>query len=139
LQPFTPAFVYIIKRNLKGEKNMKKTIFMLLTLVFLVSFTACQKAPTPDNNTEIVKAPENTTETTIYIDLDDEILDEGIYVGQIDNNSIEVNIHGSAMAFRFSETAKISFSGLKLNLGDRIFVRYYINDDGQFILTNISK
>lgn len=118
---------------------MGKNALMLLTLTFLVSFSACQKAPSPSNNSQVVKTPANNTVTTIDIDLDDEILDEGIYVGQIDNNSIEVNIHGSAMAFRFSEKAKISFSGLKVNLGDRIFVRYYINEDGQFILTNISK
>lgn len=137
MQPYPFTYDYIIKRHLKGEKNMKKTTLMLLILTFLISFSACQK--TPSNSSQVVKTPKNTTVTTIDIDLDDEILDEGIYVGQIDNNSIEVNIHGSAMVFRFSEKAKISFSGLKLSLGDRIFVRYHINEDGQFVLTNISK
>jgi hypothetical protein len=79
------------------------------------------------------------SKTTINLEPIGEVLDEGIYVGKIDDNSITVNMHGSAMLFTFSEKAKISFGGLKPRLGERIFVRYYINENGQFVLINISR
>jgi hypothetical protein len=61
----------------------------------------------------------------------------GYYVGQIDNNSIEVEINNKPTALYFSDSVKKSFNTKNFKKGTRVDVTYYKNDKGQLILTGI--
>lgn len=61
----------------------------------------------------------------------------GYYVGQIDNNSIEVKINNKPTALYFSDTVKKSFNGKNFKKDGKVDVTYYKNDKGQLILTSI--
>jgi hypothetical protein len=70
--------------------------------------------------------------------------DTGMYVGLIDNHSIEIKISGvpdehSAKAFELTDKVKDNFDKLGLNTGDRVHFTYYENNNGQRILTSIEK
>lgn len=61
----------------------------------------------------------------------------GYYVGQIDNNSIEVKINNKPTAMYFSDSVKKSFNNKNFKKGGKVDVTYYKNDKGQLILTSI--
>lgn len=70
--------------------------------------------------------------------------DSGRYVGQIDNNSIEVKISGvpdtqSPRVFRLDEAAKSQLASLNLKTNDNVKFNYYLNAYGQSIITQITK
>lgn len=70
--------------------------------------------------------------------------DSGRYVGQIDNNSIEVKISGvpdsqPPRVFRLDEAAKAQLASLNLKTNDDVKFDYYLNAYGQSIITQISK
>jgi hypothetical protein len=70
--------------------------------------------------------------------------DSGRYVGQIDNNSIEIKISGvpdtiAAKAFRLSEEVKVKFNNYGLKTGDQIRFTYSLNEHGQGVITEITK
>jgi hypothetical protein len=61
------------------------------------------------------------------------------FIGQIDQNSIEVKYSdGSFAAFRFSDEVKEGFEDYDLNEGDEITVEYYTDENGSYIITGIS-
>ena len=59
---------------------------------------------------------------------------EGVYQGQIDNNSIEVKIGDSYMVFRNSEMSKFITDYKK---DDLIIITYSTSQEGQYMLLNI--
>ena len=59
---------------------------------------------------------------------------EGIYQGQIDNNSIEVKIDESFEVFRSAEMSKLITDYRK---DDIVKITYSISEEGWFILVNI--
>jgi len=69
----------------------------------------------------------------------------GTYVGQIDANSIEIEVSGALgspklpMAFRLSEEIKGKFESLKLNTGDEVLFTYTVNEHNQQILSSLRK
>jgi len=70
--------------------------------------------------------------------------DSGRYVGQIDNNSIEIKISGvpdsiAAKAFRLSEEVKVKFARYALKTNDQIRFTYSLNEYGQGVITEIIK
>lgn len=62
---------------------------------------------------------------------------EGTYVGQIDNNSVEILIDGSPTAFFFSDDLKSSFNPKAFKKGNRVKIQYEKNANGQLILERI--
>jgi hypothetical protein len=62
---------------------------------------------------------------------------EGTYVGQIDNNSVEIEINGKATAYRLSEEVKASIEDL--NSGAKVKFTYFKNKNGQLVITSIKK
>ncbi|TDA64068.1 MAG: protease complex subunit PrcB family protein [Clostridia bacterium] len=71
-------------------------------------------------------------------------VDSGTYVGQIDGNSIEIEVSGApqgqvARAFRLSDMVKSSFAGLGLESGDPVRFTYTLNEHGQAVITGIEK
>jgi hypothetical protein len=63
----------------------------------------------------------------------------GIYIGQMDNNSIEVKINSKETALYFSETVKKSFNPKDFKTGVKVQVTYHKNDKGQLIVTSIKR
>ncbi|KUO50822.1 MAG: hypothetical protein APF76_01185 [Desulfitibacter sp. BRH_c19] len=67
--------------------------------------------------------------------------DSGTYIGQIDNNSIEVRISGvqpddfAIKVFRISEEAREEFS--TFSDGDEVLISYYLDENQQPIMTSI--
>lgn len=88
---------------------------------------ATAAADTTKNNENINKEEEKPKETTA----------SGVYVGQIDGNSIEVKVDGNPIALYFSDEVKESFNSKAYKEGSKVEITYYKNDKGQTILTNI--
>lgn len=70
--------------------------------------------------------------------------DTGTYVGQIDNNSIEIKISGvpeekAAKVFRLEDKVKDNFQHFELETDDQVLFSYFENNDGQLVLTSIEK
>jgi len=61
------------------------------------------------------------------------------YVGQIDNNSIEVKIENSVRALRLNGIAKEQLTKLKLEKGDIIMLEVFKNDDDQETVYSMEK
>lgn len=59
---------------------------------------------------------------------------KGAYVGQIDNNCVEIEIENQAQAFMF-EPELVPFIET-FNTGDEIIFSFYENNYGQQIVTN---
>jgi Na+-transporting methylmalonyl-CoA/oxaloacetate decarboxylase gamma subunit len=69
---------------------------------------------------------------------------KGLYVGQIDNNSIEVELNTNSgeksfEAFRFSDSSKAEFEKLNLETGDLIELTFIKNGYGQLVIMSIDK
>lgn len=70
--------------------------------------------------------------------------DTGKFLGQIDSNSIEIEVSDEAekaqiQAFQLSEEIKENFSDYKLNTGDQISFSYKTPAEGRPIITEIKK
>lgn len=71
--------------------------------------------------------------------------DSGSYVGQVDNNSIEIRISGvqdDEMAFRvykISDEVRSIFESLSLNENDEVKFSYYQEEIGQPVLVEIER
>jgi hypothetical protein len=63
----------------------------------------------------------------------------GVYVGQMDNNSLEVKINGKPIAFYLSDKFKQSFKPGEFKTGENVKVYYYKNSKGQIVLTGLGK
>jgi hypothetical protein len=62
---------------------------------------------------------------------------EGVYSGQIDNNSIEIYVDGEPGAFRINDSFTPVVGLLKKD--DRVGISYFTNEHGQQILTRLEK
>ncbi|RJX23689.1 MAG: protease complex subunit PrcB family protein [Dethiobacter sp.] len=82
-------------------------------------------------NKENIKFEEISSESIPLI-----IEKSGKYVGQIDNNFIEIEVDGKAMSFMISQEFS-PFLEL-LNTGDNILFSYYENANGQLEITNLN-
>ncbi len=71
---------------------------------------------------------------SVKVDNDETLTIEGVYQGQIDNNSIEVKVGESYMVFRNSDMSNI-IAGLKKD--DLVNVTYSTSQEGQFLLVGI--
>jgi len=67
------------------------------------------------------------------------IKESGIYVGQIDNNSVEIEIDGEARAFWLSEESKELLEKSNISDGDKVTFIYKENENNQFIINFIEK
>lgn len=65
--------------------------------------------------------------------------DAGTYVGQIDNNSIEIKINSDAKAFQLSERVKENFEQLGLKKDDKVAFSYIPRANEQMMIIDIKK
>lgn len=83
---------------------------------------------------EVVREIENLDGSA---DIKEERTFEGIYVGQIDNNSIEVKVDGEPMTFRLSIDFTESFEANPPKDNSKIVFSAFENALGQWIITSI--
>ncbi|NLP31165.1 MAG: hypothetical protein GX363_08560 [Clostridiales bacterium] len=114
---------------------MKKTIVILLVFLLLLSgLTACgsnQQDPLENEETQNPEQAETMTDT-------------GRYLGQVDNNFIEIKISGvpdemDPLVFMLSENIKEQFETLDIIPEDNIKIEYYMDENNQYVITNIEK
>lgn len=97
---------------------MKKiALFLLMTALGFSILTGC------------IKKGENENPSSVLQEEEDFISEEGVYVGEIDSNSIEVIVEGEAKAFRIEE----------LQENDKVKIKYIENEHGQLIVKEIEK
>ena len=65
--------------------------------------------------------------------------DCGTYVGQIDNNSIEIKVDGEAKAFQLSDRVKENFAQLGLQTDDKVVFSYVPRGNEQMMIIDIKK
>ncbi|HHT63720.1 MAG: hypothetical protein ACOX4H_12325 [Bacillota bacterium] len=63
----------------------------------------------------------------------------GTYVGQIDNNSIEIKIDGEPKAFQLSDRVKENFAQLGLETDDKVVFSYVPRGNEQMMIIDIKK
>ncbi|MTI48281.1 protease complex subunit PrcB family protein [Sporosalibacterium faouarense] len=67
-----------------------------------------------------------------------ELHNEGVFVGGIDNNSIEIEINGEPWAFRLTNEAKDYFSQNTIDPNSKVEFLYTINENNQYMLLKIN-
>ncbi|MGI6686486.1 MAG: hypothetical protein ACOX47_13635 [Bacillota bacterium] len=65
--------------------------------------------------------------------------DCGTYVGQIDNNSIEIKVDGEAKAYQLSERVKENFEQIGLKADDKVVFSYVPRANEQMMIIDIKK
>jgi len=84
---------------------------------------------------------ENTNGQKVILELDTEARNKmvtgvrGVLVGQMDSNSVEIEVDGEAKAFRLSEQILIG----EFNDGDNVIIDYYTDEHGRYILNKMQK
>ncbi len=110
---------------------MKKIISFLLIAVLGIGILAGCASSEPKVEGEIPPSiPQEQPQEEPFLKV------EGIYVGQMDSNSIEVMVNGEPKAFRIEEI-KEEFPALEEN--DEVEIKYIENEHGQLIVKEILK
>ena len=150
-------FTSIFDMKVKKEGIMLFAVVLVATLMagMLISFTtvadgtntpsssSSENQTTKDTTTQ--KEPDTQTGTMDSNTSPTIKTDSGSYVGQADNNSIEIRISGvqdNKLAFRvfkISEEVRQTFESLSLKTDDGIKFSYYEQAIGQPVLTKIEK
>ena len=146
---------------------MKKWMILSILVIVVGLFTGCFNSEPEVVEEETVvsgvveeemteETPEEVTEETEEASseeeepaIDDEMDEDmetttGIYVGQIDSNSIEVELtdvsaENTFKAFRFSETVKENFGDYNLTEGDRVRISFILDENNASIIQDIEK
>lgn len=119
---------------------MKRILILVAILLMLVSLvTGClnrENEPEGENGKE--PQNENQVENTEDDNITNKRLSQtGTYVGQVDNNFIEIQVDGKPMTFMLTEETRKSIE--EINENDEIDFVYYKNEHGQYVLTSIIK
>lgn len=118
----------------------KVTILVILMLV-LASFSGCIASAPTGSVPEIVE-PDNGEVEKPSAPNEDLQTDTGRYVGQIDNNFIEIMISGvpEEMAYRsfmLSPELRDRFEALGLDTDMEVKFQFYENSQGQWVVVDI--
>ncbi|NLY71284.1 MAG: hypothetical protein GX076_06360, partial [Clostridiales bacterium] len=111
------------------------TIVILLVFLLLLSgLTACDSNQHDPLENEETHNPEQA----------ETMIDTGRFLGQVDNNFIEIKISGvpdemDPSVFMLSENIKEQFETLDIIPEDTVKIEYYINENNQHVITNIEK
>lgn len=141
----------MVKRFLlNSNKKVKRKGLMLSTiaLVTILMVGILVSCTTLEDNQYSPPQQENTDDQTgtPVIDPSPTIkTDSGSYVGQADNNSIEIRISGiqddkfAFRVFKISDEVRTTFESLLLKKDDIVKFEYYEQSNGQPVLTGIEK
>jgi|SRR6056297_2509446 len=146
-----------------SDINIKKrgvTIFAMVLLITLMAgmFVSCttvdEGAKTPPTSSDenqktgdviTQEEPDTQTETTEKKTLPAVKTDSGSYMGQVDNNSIEIKISGiqddklAYRVFKISDDVRLAFEGLSLKEDDEVKIDYYEEAIGQPVMIKIER
>lgn len=124
--------------NVRKEKTtFHKLVIAILVLIlafgFAISSTGCmiQSEPVAENGSEA--EPEAEAEI---------LTDSGNYIGQADNNFIEIQISGvpediDPKVFMISDEVRADFDALALETGDTIRFDYYVDENERNVLITL--
>jgi len=146
-----------------------KIVFVLILVLSLVIFTSCSQEEVPpdepeesmeNTNPEVEEYEEepNSHEEETEEDVNEDepvsieieppeeseiITDSGTYVGEVDNNHIEIKISGvpeeiSAKVFRIGEDIKNTIQN-EISADDQVKFEYYLNEDDVGVIVSIEK
>lgn len=122
--------------NVRKEKTtLHKLAIAILVLIlafgFMISATGCivQSGPVEENGSQPVEETEILT-------------DSGNYIGQADNNFIEIQISGvpediDPKVFMISDEVRADFDALALEMGDTIRFDYYVDENERNVLITL--
>ncbi|MCM8711488.1 hypothetical protein M2651_10690 [Clostridium sp. SYSU_GA19001] len=130
---------------------MKKFIITFLSILLLITgLTACSTSKIENNQKVSVSEQSKSEPASVSADTStkDNKTDKptekqnlttssGIYVGQIDGNSVEIKVDNKPTAFYFSDAVKESFDSNAYKEGCKVEITYYKNNNGQTILNSI--
>jgi hypothetical protein len=134
--------------KMKKSLNLKLITMTALVAVLIGALGGCAKpdgpavsGPAPEVSTPAPEVSSPAPEVTLpapSAKIADQAADaEGVYNGQIDNNSIEIQMSPTdIVAFR---TTEVQDQLKELEDGDRVKFGYKPNADGQLVLTFIEK
>ncbi|MDM5316892.1 hypothetical protein QUF49_12870 [Fictibacillus sp. b24] len=122
----------------------KKTWTMILIALIVVMLSACNSESNKTETKEPVSKTAEPTQKESKEETKDEpasepvssIDEEGTYIGQIDNNSIEVEAAGEILVLRLSEEVRDSVANLKE--GSKVLITYKKNENDQWLLEKIT-
>ncbi|MFT9496594.1 hypothetical protein [Anaerosolibacter sp.] len=123
---------------------MKRIVsFVLIGMMSLGVFAGCTKTQPQEKKPEevVVTQPAEKQETTVPNETSqkedqDTKKVEGIYIGQIDGNSIEVQVNGEPMVFWMEDIGRV-IDGLEGK--EKISIQYKENENGQLKLIQVEK
>lgn len=123
---------------------MKRFGIVTLVLVIAVSMfglTGCFNSGADGNVPEIID-PNIGIDDPAQEEQQDIKVGSGTYVGQIDNNSVEIIISGApeemaSRAFRLSPEVRERFDQLGLQDNSPVKFEYYVDNQDQWMLVNI--
>ena len=123
---------------------MKKTRIFTLMLILLVAvfgLVGCFSGGV-DNSVPDIVVPNEGLDHSPQEDQEEIKVGTGTYVGQIDNNSVEIIISGvsedvATRAFRFSPELREKFDGLGLQDNSPVKFEYVIYNQDQWMLMSI--
>lgn len=140
-------------------KKMKRTttqslVMLVLSATVALMVSSCGKASTTGSNvgqqnpvkqsqsaqasdTPVVTSASKEQPNDKGAAASNEKTAKGVYVGQIDGNSIEIKVGENATAFRYPQ--KISSIIEQLNENDSVEIKYAQNEYGQLILSEIRR
>lgn len=107
--------------------NLKKQFLFLLSILLL--FTGCTLNSSPSQRID-PKIVQNGEYESIYY--------RGIYIGQVDNNFIEIKSNEEYKVY-YIGNIEDKFKSQNINDGDKIEYSFYKNEKGQLILIDIRK
>lgn len=122
----------------------KKTWTMVLTVGLVVLLSACSsESKKPETKEPAAKTTEPAQQESKEETKEEpasepvsSIEEEGTYIGQIDNNSIEVEAAGETLVLRLSEEVRESVANLKD--GSKVNITYKKNENDQWLLEKIT-
>ena len=114
---------------------------MLIIAMSILGLSGCFNGGVDESVPDIL-VPNNGADHSPQEDPQDIKIDTGTYVGQIDGNSVEINISGvpedmAARAFRFSPELRDEFDQLNIQDNTPVKFEYYINSQEQWVLVRI--
>ncbi len=118
---------------------MKKalSIMILFAAFFLVS--ACGTSNGADDNNNVASNEELGEDNDATEDVDEKAIinDLGIYVGQADPHTVEIETNEGPKAFQLTDESKVQIEQLESN--DEVKFNYFVNEKKQNILQSIEK
>lgn len=111
---------------------MKRLWLMLIIIVFSITMVGCAGAKNPGTGNEV--KPKSSESQQAKGSEQSGVV--GQYVGQIDNNSVEIKIDGEPKAFR-TDGLNIDLNAFQPN--EWVKISYTQNQHGQLIINSIQK